>query len=71
MSTWKFLVTSVTLVTLAACGGGGGGGNVVGASGATSSLSGTASVGAPMAGATITVTDVKGVTLTTIITDCP
>lgn len=68
MSTWKFLVTSVTLVTLAACGGGGGGGsggNVVGASGATSSLSGTASVGAPMAGATITVTDVKGVTLTT------
>jgi len=55
------------MATLAACGGGGGGGDVVGASGATSnpSLSGTASVGAPMAGATITVTDVNGVSLST------
>ena len=67
MKPTRIALSSLVLCLLSACGGGGGGGGggVVGASGATSSLSGTASVGAPMAGATIIVTDVKGATLTT------
>jgi len=62
------LIGSVVIgAILVACGGGGGGssGGSTSSSGASTSLSGTAAVGAPMAGATIYATDVNGKILST------
>ena len=55
-----FLITFFSVLGLTSCGGGGSS-----SSSSSSSLSGTASVGAPMANATITLTDVTGATQTT------
>jgi hypothetical protein len=57
-----FMISIVAICSVAglvSCGGGGG------SSSSSTTLSGTASVGAPMASATITLTDVTGATLTT------
>lgn len=53
-----FLPNALVAALLSACGGGGGGSAAVGN---LPVLSGTAAVGAPLAGATITVSDAKGV----------
>ncbi len=62
----KTIVCLAVVAMLAACGGSGGGSS----SGATSTtLTGVAAVGAPMAGATITITDANGTTLNTTAGD--
>jgi len=55
----KYLLTGLAAATLVACGGGGGNGTST-----TSSLTGTAAVGAPLAGATVVLKDSTGKTLT-------
>lgn len=55
----KYLLTGLAAAALVACGGGGSGGTST-----TSSLTGTAAVGAPLAGATVVLKDSTGKTLT-------
>ncbi|MBU3618577.1 carboxypeptidase-like regulatory domain-containing protein [Polynucleobacter sp. JS-Fieb-80-E5] len=65
----RILLSSVIILIgaiVVACGGGGGGGGSSTGGSSSTSLSGTASVGAPMSGATITLTDVTGATQQTI-----
>jgi hypothetical protein len=58
-------LTCIAVAILAACGGGGGGGDTGGGStSTTSSLSGVAAYGAPLSGATITIIDSTGKSVT-------
>ncbi len=59
---WALPVFVAVLTNMVACGGGGGGGGAEGAS-PVASLAGTAAVGAPLAGAEVTLKDANGKTL--------
>lgn len=58
------LLALASLFALNGCGGGGGGGEAAPTPTPTSTISGTAAVGAPLAGATVTVKDAQGTSRT-------
>lgn len=63
MTNHRYLLLTLVSCLLVACGGGGGGG------GAVTSLNGTVAIGAPLAGAVVTATDVNGTTSSSVIAD--